>query len=77
MTNDPKIGDRLIKLPEVAQRVGLGKTAIYEKINEGSFPAPYKLSQYASRWSEQEIERWIEYIKGVPPKSAVPWQRST
>jgi len=55
--------DRLIKLPEVECRVGLRKTMIYRKIQEGSFPAPYKLTPFAARWSEQEITAWIADVK--------------
>lgn len=55
--------DRLIKLREVMQRVGIGKSMIYRKIKEGTFPPPYKLSPFASRWSEQEIINWIEHAK--------------
>lgn len=55
--------ERLIKLPEVSRRVGLGKTMIYRKISEGTFPAPYKLSPFAARWSEQEIIAWIAEVK--------------
>ena len=56
-------GDRLIKLPEVMRRVGIGKTMIYRRIKEGTFPAPYKLSPFAARWSEQEIATWIFNVK--------------
>jgi prophage regulatory protein len=55
--------ERLIKLAEVSRRVGLGKTMIYGLIREGRFPAPYKISDYASRWSEQEISAWISDVK--------------
>jgi prophage regulatory protein len=55
--------DRLIKLDEVKRRVGLGKTMIYRLIQERRFPAPYKLSPFASRWSEAEILEWIDVVK--------------
>jgi len=55
--------DRLIKLDEVKRRVGLGKTMIYRLIGEGSFPAPYKISPFASRWSDREIVAWIIDVK--------------
>lgn len=56
-------GDRLIRLDEVQRRVGLGKTMIYRLIQESRFPAPYKLSPFASRWSEREIVAWINEVK--------------
>jgi len=56
--------DRLVRLDEVKGRVGLGKSMIYRLIQEGRFPAPYKISPYASRWSESEILSWIDGVKG-------------
>jgi prophage regulatory protein len=55
--------DRLIKLDEVKRRVGLGKSMIYRLIQTNDFPAPYKLSPFASRWSEREITAWIDTVK--------------
>lgn len=55
--------DRFVKLDEVKRRVGLGKSMIYRLIQEGKFPAPYKLSPLASRWSDREIVAWIEDVK--------------
>lgn len=55
--------ERFLKLEEVKRRVGLGKSMIYRLIQEEKFPAPYKLSAFASRWSEREIVAWIDEIK--------------
>lgn len=63
MTEDNDLPDRLVRLAEVKRRVGLGKTMIYELINEGKFPAPYKLSPFAARWSDREITHWINEVK--------------
>ncbi|WP_068084106.1 helix-turn-helix transcriptional regulator [Novosphingobium rosa] len=55
--------ERFLKFEEVSRRVGLGKTAIYDLIRKKRFPAPYKLTRYASRWSEREILAWIKEVK--------------
>lgn len=55
--------ERLIKLDEVCRRAGLGKSMIYEMIKEGRFPRPYKISPFASRWSEREVVAWIDDVK--------------
>jgi len=55
--------ERLIKLSEVMRRVGIGKTMIYKKIKEETFPRPYKISPFAARWSEREIVAWIAEFK--------------
>ena len=52
---------RLLRLPDVKQQVGLGRSSIYEKIKSGEFPAPYSLSANgrAVAWNSVEIEAWI------------------
>lgn len=49
----------MIRLPQVIDMVGLGKTAIYAHIKAGDFPKPAKFGR-SSVWSEQEINNWIE-----------------
>jgi len=58
-TPAPLAYDRLLKLNDVKEVVGLGKTFIYKLIQEGQFPAPYKPGGTASRWSENEISDWL------------------
>lgn len=41
MDGQAQASERLIKLPEVARRIGLGKTMIYQMVKDGSFPKPY------------------------------------
>jgi prophage regulatory protein len=53
------MGDRFIRMPEVEHRVGLKKTAIYQMIKNGSFPAPRKLAVNCSVWIESSIDGWI------------------
>ena len=59
----PDQPERVLKLEEVKRRVGLGKTMIYRLIQAGKFPAPYKLSPFAARWSDREIVAWIDDVK--------------
>ena len=61
MSIEPEPPDRFVKLDEVKRRVGLGKSMIYRLIQEGKFPAPYKLSPLASRWKYS-----------TPPSSQTP-----
>jgi prophage regulatory protein len=52
---------RLIRLPAVQERVGMGRTALYELIKAGKFPRPVKVGA-ASAWIDIEITRWIEQL---------------
>jgi prophage regulatory protein len=49
----------LIRLPEVERRVGLKKSAIYERIAAGHFPRPVPLTQKAIAFVSTEIDAWI------------------
>ena len=61
---------RFIRLPEVLSRTGYGRTSIYRKIEDGSFPRSVKLGGpledsntfdcRAVAWIEDEVEQWIE-----------------
>ena len=51
---------RFLRLPEVKHQVGYGRTAIYQKIKSGEFPAPISLGARAVAWTSDSIESWIE-----------------
>ncbi|GHC98183.1 helix-turn-helix transcriptional regulator [Novosphingobium pokkalii] len=59
----PEEVDRLLRIDEVKRRVCLGKTMIYRLIRQQRFPAPYKLSPFAARWSQREVVEWIDRVK--------------
>lgn len=56
--------DRLIRLPEVMARVGLRRTAIYQRMREGRFPQSRSLGPRCTVWLEAEINLWIEQVCG-------------
>lgn len=55
--------ERLLRLKEVCRRVGYERSMIYLMIKKGTFPAPYKPSPGAARWSEAEVVGWIKDVK--------------
>ncbi|MFZ3484245.1 helix-turn-helix transcriptional regulator [Sphingomonas sp. 3-13AW] len=54
--------DRLLRLPEVSEMVGLSKSMIYRKMRDGSFPAAIKPGGVSTRWKESEVCRWVEKV---------------
>ena len=50
---------RLLRLPEVMHRVGLKRSAIYQRMSEGRFPRSRSLGPKCAVWVESEIENWI------------------
>ena len=71
MDNKKSPQKRFIQLPEVLTRTGYGRTTIYRKMEDGSFPSSVKLDglppknpeafdSRAIAWIEYEVEQWIE-----------------
>ncbi len=54
--------DRLIPIDAVMQIAGLGRTTIYKKVREGTFPKPGKPGGCSSRWSEAEVRGWKDNV---------------
>lgn len=51
---------RILRLPQVRARTGLSRSALYERIREGSFPRQIPLGPRSVGWLEADIEAWIE-----------------
>ena len=51
--------ERLLRWPEVKQRIGYSRSQIHLLIKQGSFPAPVKLGARASAWLQSSINEWI------------------
>ncbi|ASJ91973.1 helix-turn-helix transcriptional regulator [Porphyrobacter sp. CACIAM 03H1] len=56
---------RLLRLPEVMDRVGLRRSAIYQRMSEGRFPRCRSLGAKCSVWVESEINEWIGSVVGT------------
>lgn len=54
----PSASEKLIRLPAVLERVGLGRTAVLDRVKAGSFPSPVKIGR-ATMWSESEVSAWV------------------
>ena len=63
MTNEePSLGGaagRFLNWLAVGSRVSLSRSTVWRKIQEGSFPAPIRISKGRVGWLEADIERWI------------------
>lgn len=51
---------RLIRLPEVCDRIGMCRTTLYRMISAQHFPAPRRLGLRAVAWLESDIDAWID-----------------
>ncbi len=50
---------KVIRLPEVCNRVGLSKPSIYRLMAKGIFPASRKISERAVGWLESDVNEFI------------------
>lgn len=56
----------LMPFPELGRTTGLGKTSVYERLNEESanydpsFPKPVVLSPRCVRWRSDEVQAWMD-----------------
>jgi len=53
------MSDKFLRMPDVIKKVGLRRTAIYDKISSDDFPQPIKLGN-VSVWLESELDAWMQ-----------------
>ena len=51
---------RILRLPDVKERTGLSRSAIYDYIAKGAFPGSISLGPRTVGWIESEIEEWLQ-----------------
>jgi prophage regulatory protein len=49
----------LLRLPTVLARVGWGRSTLYKRVKEGTFPSPIELGLRARAWIGSEVDEWI------------------
>ena len=54
------MANKILRQRAVSAKTQLGKSAIYDKIQKGEFPAPIPLGARAVGWVEAEVDHWIE-----------------
>ena len=64
--------ERLIRWPEVKQRIGYSRSQIHLLIKQGTFPAPVKFGARASAWAQSPIAEWISGRVAASIKEASP-----
>lgn len=51
--------EKILRLPQVREIVGLGTTAIYGRMKSGQFPKQIKIGRL-SGWVESEVQKWVK-----------------
>ena len=55
----PYPNERALRLRQVSQFTGLGRSMIYQMQAEGRFPQRIKLGERAVGWLESEVRDWL------------------
>jgi prophage regulatory protein len=64
---------RILRLAQVIEMTGLGKTKIYELQSEGSFPMRVEITAHSVGWIEEEVQAWL--AKRVASSTSLPARR--
>lgn len=52
--------DRVLRIDEVSESVGLSRTTIYRLMLRGEFPKNFKLGERSSGWLLSQIDQWLQ-----------------
>jgi prophage regulatory protein len=53
------VATTVLRLPQVIQRCGFSRSAIYKLAARNKFPRPINIGVRAVAWPENEIEQWL------------------
>jgi prophage regulatory protein len=53
------VATTVLRLPQVIERCGFSRSAIYKAIAAGTFPRPIRLGLRAVAWVESDVEEWL------------------
>lgn len=54
------MSDRVLRIDEVSQSIGLSRTTIYRLMLMGEFPKNFKLGERSSGWLKSEVDLWLQ-----------------
>lgn len=57
------ITDRYLRRNEVERITSLSRATIYRRMEQGSFPRPYKVGANTVRWRESDLRAWMSQHK--------------
>jgi len=60
----------ILRRSQVEQQVGLKRSTIYQRMQEGTFPRPIRLGERAVGWRASDIELFLENPAGYRASSS-------
>jgi excisionase family DNA binding protein len=52
---------RLLSVKELSEYIGLSPQTIYNKVNRGEFPIPYKKVFGLLKWEREEVNEFLDH----------------
>lgn len=52
--------DRILRLPQVREKVGRANATIWKDVSEGTLPPPVRIGPRAVGWRNSELLAWLE-----------------
>jgi prophage regulatory protein len=68
---------RILRLPQVLDVTGLGKTKIYELQAAGHFPMRLQITRHSVGWIEREVQAWLAQRVAARPVPRIEVTRVT
>jgi prophage regulatory protein len=59
---------QLLRLSDVCVQVALSRSTVYQRIAEGTFPAPIRISLRSVRWRIEDIDAWQDAVASSNPR---------
>lgn len=51
--------DRVLRRPELLDRLSIGRSTLYAWIADGLFPRPIRIGKRAAGWRQSIVEDWL------------------
>lgn len=48
-----------LRLPELTQKLGVGRSTVYKLIKQDGFPKPVKITRRVSAWNSDEVQAYL------------------
>ena len=70
MSDRLRTAGAILRRGKVEQEVGLKRSTIYQRIQEGTFPRPIRLGERAVGWRASDIEQFLDDPAGYRVSSS-------
>ena len=51
---------QILRVPQVLEATGIGRSTLWRRVKDGSFPRPVRLGPQSVGWRRSDVADWIE-----------------